>query len=159
MRQPNHHVLKDPDNGVADLIFTAETVDKWPLVISTKFNVPYLLYKKHYGKKIYGEIYSVDNKMRNNMDKFESHPEFYTRTKVQVQLDDNNDTVIDVWAYFIMDFKPQLLDLETYDDYNSYGSHGLQYVKGCEQDDFRDELLRIVLTIKVTNRKRPIEIN
>ncbi|CAG2178968.1 unnamed protein product, partial [Oppiella nova] len=85
--QPNHYVIKDPDNGEADFVGYAETVDKWPLVIASLYNVPYLLHKPHFGKKITGEIWSVDINMRNKMDDLESHPRFYRRFEIPVLLD------------------------------------------------------------------------
>ncbi|CAG2119169.1 unnamed protein product, partial [Medioppia subpectinata] len=146
--QPNHYILKDPDNGVADYICTAETANKWPLVIASKYNVPYLLYKKHCGKKIYGELYSVDKNMRDKMDDFEGHPRFYRRLEVQVLTADG--TSIKAWAYFLVEFKPQLLELETHDVYNTYGDHGLRYVEGCERNDPEAEINALIAEIKLS---------
>jgi gamma-glutamylaminecyclotransferase len=47
--QPNHeHVI----NNRAQFVSEAVTVDKWPLIIASEFNVPYILNKKGYGKVI-----------------------------------------------------------------------------------------------------------
>ncbi|CAG2165494.1 unnamed protein product [Oppiella nova] len=131
--QPNHYILKDPDNGEAEFICGAESIDKWPLVIGSKYNVPYLLHKRHFGKRIYGELWSVDINMQNKMDDFEAHPRFYRRMEIPVLTDDN--TPVKAWAYFLIDYKPHLLDLDTYENYNTYGDHGLRYVEGCERHD------------------------
>ncbi|KAH7952459.1 hypothetical protein HPB52_023480 [Rhipicephalus sanguineus] len=42
--EPNNHVMKDSENGKATLIGTAVTVKKWPLVIASSYNIPYLLH-------------------------------------------------------------------------------------------------------------------
>ena len=41
--QPNYHVITNEDNGSATLVSMAKTVEKWTLVIATRFNVPFLL--------------------------------------------------------------------------------------------------------------------
>ncbi|CAG2165496.1 unnamed protein product [Oppiella nova] len=128
--QPNHYILKDQDNGEAELICGAESIDKWPL-------------------RIYGELWSVDINMRNKMDDFEAHPRFYRRMEIPVLTDDN--TPVKAWAYFLIDYKPHLLDLDTYENYNTYGDHGLRYVEGCERHDPEGEVNKLIAEIKLTN--------
>lgn len=41
--QPNHHVMNDAKNGAATFVGKARTEKKWPLVISSKYNIPFLL--------------------------------------------------------------------------------------------------------------------
>ena len=41
--QPNHYHLNDTKNGCAVFRSVAVTVNKYPLVISTRFNIPFLL--------------------------------------------------------------------------------------------------------------------
>lgn len=50
--QPNHGLLEG-DREKIEFLSEATTVDKWPLVIATERNVPYLLYKRDYGKVIF----------------------------------------------------------------------------------------------------------
>ncbi len=45
----NQYVLTDSDNGDATYVGVARTVEKWPLVIGTKFNIPFVLKKPGYG--------------------------------------------------------------------------------------------------------------
>lgn len=47
--QPNHSVLNDTDNGSAILRSAACTIKKYPLVISTKYNIPFLLHNEGVG--------------------------------------------------------------------------------------------------------------
>ena len=41
--EPNHHVLQDPSNGKKELVGVGETASKYPLVVASRYNIPYLL--------------------------------------------------------------------------------------------------------------------
>jgi gamma-glutamylaminecyclotransferase len=45
--QPNHELVI---NNRAQFVSEATTVDKWPLIIASEYNVPYILNKKGFGK-------------------------------------------------------------------------------------------------------------
>ena len=47
--QPNHHVLCDPEHGSSRLVGTARTQHRFPLVVATNCNIPFLLLKKGSG--------------------------------------------------------------------------------------------------------------
>ena len=47
--QPNHGFMTKAENGKATFIGEARTVDKWPLVVATKFNIPFMLDKPGLG--------------------------------------------------------------------------------------------------------------
>lgn len=51
--EPNHHWFFK-DGGLAKYVCDAKMVEKYPLVIATKFNIPFLL--KHPGSYYYGII-------------------------------------------------------------------------------------------------------
>lgn len=53
--QPNNHHLNEMKNGRAVFRSAATTIGKYPLVISTKYNIPFLLQKEGIGhvSKIY----------------------------------------------------------------------------------------------------------
>ncbi|CAG2165497.1 unnamed protein product, partial [Oppiella nova] len=125
--QPNHHFMADDmKNGRCEYVCSGQTVDKWPMVIATRYNIPCLLFKKGQGKQIYGEIYSMDTTLLNWLDFKESQVLIYKRVEIPVQLPDESIKII--WVYFIMNFKPQLLDLDNFSEYDSYGKHGLAFV-------------------------------
>lgn len=42
-------MLTNPVNGMAQFICTAKTVNKYPLIIASQFNIPFLLSKKGTG--------------------------------------------------------------------------------------------------------------
>lgn len=47
--EPNHDVLEKVTEGTATFIDKAKTVKKWPLVIASRYNIPYLLYSEGRG--------------------------------------------------------------------------------------------------------------
>lgn len=60
--QPNNYCLNDTENGCAVFKSVAVTINKYPLVISTKFNIPFLLQKEgtgHVSDFVYNIMYSV----------------------------------------------------------------------------------------------------
>ncbi|KAK7482350.1 hypothetical protein BaRGS_00026369 [Batillaria attramentaria] len=134
--QPNHHFLLDPETGCAEFVSTGQTVNKYPLVISGHYNIPFLLYAEGKGHIVHGDVFRVDDKKRDFLDEFESHPKFYERTLTEVVVPDEtkeNDAsstrTIKCWAYFLKNYKPNMLQLEAYPSYDTRGSHGLRYVE------------------------------
>lgn len=41
--EPNHHWLESKENGYAKFLSVGETVRKYPLVIASRYNIPFLL--------------------------------------------------------------------------------------------------------------------
>lgn len=56
--QPNHYHLNSTQNGFAVFKSVAKTKAKYPLVISTKYNIPFLLQNEGVGH--------VSNELTNN---------------------------------------------------------------------------------------------
>ncbi|XP_046553146.1 gamma-glutamylaminecyclotransferase-like isoform X2 [Haliotis rubra] len=136
--QPNHAVMSDTKNGVAKYKGRGLTAKKYPLVIASDFNIPFLLFKEGHGKNIQGEIYEVDEQMLATLDELEGHPIFYERdlTPIDVTQSDNQlSAQTDCWCYFLKKYKPKMLDLPYLDRYDSQGDHGLKYV---ESEDLSD---------------------
>ncbi|XP_022087114.1 gamma-glutamylaminecyclotransferase C-like isoform X2 [Acanthaster planci] len=136
--QPNAEQF-GPENGVAKYFGQARTVQKWPLVIASQCNIPYLLDMEGSGNNVLGEIYEVDDEMLQHCDFFEGCPGYYQRTSIRVQLTEDStgsrvkgDTE-EVWVYILQDFKDHLLELPQYECYDSYGAHGLVYVSMYER--------------------------
>lgn len=66
-----------------------------------------------------GELYEVDNIILNVLDKLEDHPTFYTRTHTQCAMEEKEEEPVDCEAYFIFNFRDELLSLpvmECYED-------------------------------------------
>lgn len=88
--QPNFFRMMDPVNGQAVFLARARTVEPYPLVIATKYNIPFLLNVPGTGQRVYGEIYRVDQKMLDFLDRFEHCPQWYQRTAVQLEVQDGD---------------------------------------------------------------------
>ena len=48
--EPNHHWLTDAANGEAEFVTHAQTIVEFPLVIASKYNIPFLLNAPGVGK-------------------------------------------------------------------------------------------------------------
>lgn len=86
-----------------------------------------------YFQNVVGEIYEVDDKMLESLDRLEEHPNFYVREVRSVRRADTNATV-DCWIYFLKKFRPQLLSQTFFSDYSSSGDHGLKYAERYLRD-------------------------
>ncbi|CAL1277737.1 unnamed protein product [Larinioides sclopetarius] len=138
--EPNHDLVTDSSKGKAIFEGMARTVQKFPLVIASRYNIPYLLYKEGVGKHVIGELYKVDEDMLDRMDELECNGKYYNRIKVEVQpfIPDDGDRVLPIvkpWVYFLMNFREHLLDLPHLENYSSKGSHGLEYVSSEDTSD------------------------
>ena len=72
-----------------------------------------------------GEIYSVIDKQLAALDKLENVPHFYVRKEVDIIME--GEKTKKCWLYVLPDFKEELLDEETIDDYEA-GARGKEYV-------------------------------
>ncbi|XP_076240465.1 putative gamma-glutamylcyclotransferase CG2811 isoform X2 [Calliopsis andreniformis] len=141
--EPNHNLIQDTANGYAKFLGLGKTTVPYPLIIATKYNIPFLLKKPGVGYHVLGEIYDVDTKMLKKLDELEEHPTFYERSEENVLMasetkikgNDNFEEVgslMKVWIYFLPKFRSSLLHLPMYNSYSNEGSHGLKY---CENEE------------------------
>ncbi|XP_016402630.1 gamma-glutamylaminecyclotransferase B-like, partial [Sinocyclocheilus rhinocerous] len=88
------------------------------------------------GQRVHGEIYCVDQKMLDFLDEFEDVPKLYQRIKVQLEVQDGDGegentlkpgSVVEALMYSTNKYKPEWLQKPTYESYDTYGDHGLQY--------------------------------
>jgi len=77
--------------------------------------------------------------MLEYLDDFENHPDFYTRQKTKIKLP--NEDIVDCWIYFLANYPDSFLELKYFDNYDSYGEHGLEYVTRYQRDP--DDQLRL----------------
>lgn len=82
--EPNYHWLTTEDNGLAQFMCNGKTIEKFPLIVATKYNIPFLLNVPETGHNINGEIYSIDEKMFANLDELEDYPKLYDRNIFQI---------------------------------------------------------------------------
>ncbi|VDK55650.1 unnamed protein product [Anisakis simplex] len=126
--EPNNGVLKNDESGQNRFVGSARTVERFPLIVASKYNIPFCLKQPGTGHRIHGEVYEVDESKMEFLDKFESHPQFYTRQLHQVEM--NSGEVLMAWIYLLPSWKPELLQegSEFLENYTSSGSHGRPYV-------------------------------
>ncbi|XP_012260078.1 putative gamma-glutamylcyclotransferase CG2811 isoform X2 [Athalia rosae] len=138
--EPNHKFIENNNKGYAKFVGIGQTVTKYPLVIATKYNIPFLLKQPNVGHHITGEVYDVDSKTMKYLDELEEHPDFYVRTEDEVRLITDSEykneakfdevgELIKAWIYFLPKFKHSLLSGPLYSSYSSDGQHGLKYME------------------------------
>ena len=136
--QPNHATLSNPANGLAKFIKTGKTVDKYPLIIATRFNIPFLLDVPGSGEQIVGEIYDVDEKMLKECDELEGHPDYYLRQLIDVEVEGDVEPKIEkVLCYKLPKdrFPPHLLSFPTMSCYDSEGDHGRPLIHSSSNEE------------------------
>ncbi|XP_048349068.1 gamma-glutamylaminecyclotransferase isoform X1 [Sphaerodactylus townsendi] len=138
--QPNYCSIMDRTHGTARFQGKGLTVEKYPLVIAGKYNIPYLLNIPGTGHRIAGEIYFVDDQMLQFLDEFEGCPNMYQRSPMGIEIVEWEGTsgapeerpavnsILECHVYSTTTYQPEWINLPYYDDYDSFGKHGLQYV-------------------------------
>ncbi|CAF4833927.1 unnamed protein product [Pieris macdunnoughi] len=140
-KEPNYHWLTNPDNGSGKFVCEGYTKNKYPLIIATKYNIPFLLYSPGDGHHVKGEIFTIDDMMLSKLDILEDHPKWYIR-----EIDDiivktqgtNKEEIMKCWVYFLKNFRSDLLRKQLYDNYSSSGAHGLKYLERSKRDPKHD---------------------
>lgn len=84
INQPNHYLMEDIENGSAKYLGRGKTLECYPLIIASRYNVPFLLSACGIGHQINGEIYNIDEKMLETLDKLEDHPNVYERKQTKI---------------------------------------------------------------------------
>ncbi|XP_059184085.1 gamma-glutamylaminecyclotransferase B-like [Centropristis striata] len=137
--QPNYYRMFESANGKAEFLSSACTVQKYPLVIAGKYNIPALLNLPDQGRRVRGEIYKVDDKMLKFLDDFEGVPTMYQRTLVKLEVQEwagqthgeqrpAAGSITEAFVYSTTSYQPDWPSLPCHESYDSYGDHGLQYV-------------------------------
>ncbi|XP_052742835.1 putative gamma-glutamylcyclotransferase CG2811 isoform X2 [Bicyclus anynana] len=143
--EPNHHWLTNPDHGSGKFLAEGTTKSKYPLIIGTKYNIPFLLHSPGDGHHVRGEVYEVDDTMLSKLDILEDHPNYYVREidDIVIKLD-SHEEIVKCWVYFLKNFRPELLSKQQFENYSSSGSHGLRYLESNNESstDDLDDMLR-----------------
>eukprot|EP00871_Galdieria_phlegrea_P002356 jgi/Galph1/3120/GphlegSOOS_G1790.1 len=91
---PNSSFMKGTFQG------EAITVDRFPLVVGTSMNVPFLLPFPKTGNQVKGEVYDVTEEELEFLDDFEAvNQGLYYRDIVKLNMLDR-DSLVNCWAYF-----------------------------------------------------------
>ncbi|XP_071321068.1 gamma-glutamylaminecyclotransferase-like isoform X1 [Trachinotus anak] len=137
--QPNYFRMLNGTNGKAEFLASACTIEKYPLVIAGKYNIPFLLNIPGQGHRVQGEIYKVDDTMLKFLDDFEGVPTMYQRTLVSLEVKqwlgqtEGEETpslgsITEAFVYSTTSYQPDWPSLPSYESYDAYGDHGLEYV-------------------------------
>lgn len=86
--QTNHFWLQDHKNGTSTFLTNGKTTNRYPLIIGTRYNIPFLLDVPNTGHDINGEIYQIDDAMLKQLDVLEGHPNYYLRKQINITADD-----------------------------------------------------------------------
>ncbi|XP_077994014.1 gamma-glutamylaminecyclotransferase C-like [Glandiceps talaboti] len=147
--QPNYHVITNADKGEATFVGKATTVETWPLIIATQYNIPFILDKAGHGNKIQGELYDLDDKKFESFDELERHPTWYCREHIQVELigaGDGADKREDAWCYLLKDFNEEFLNLPMISDYDSSQHKTVQREDRVKEKLSEDEMIAAMVT-------------
>ncbi|XP_055838201.1 troponin C-akin-1 protein [Episyrphus balteatus] len=120
--QPNHSILANPANGYAKFWCRATTTEKLPLVIATRYSIPFLLNKPGVGYYVSGEIYEVDNKMLEVLDNLEDCQEIYSREMHNMNIGVGEGDV-PCWVYLLQKYPEKLLSLNHLSSYENSAAH------------------------------------
>ncbi|KAG5666712.1 hypothetical protein PVAND_014727 [Polypedilum vanderplanki] len=127
--QPNHYLMTDKSNGYSKFITIGETIVSFPLVVATRYNIPFLLNRPGMGNQISGEIFEVDEKMFAVLDKLEDYPSWYDR---EIQEINANGEKIPCWIYTLKIFPEKMLQLPYLRSYEN--TKDKQYIESYNDD-------------------------
>ncbi|CAI4220694.1 unnamed protein product [Auanema sp. JU1783] len=125
--EPNHHVLKET-KGFEKFLGRGKTTIKFPLIVSSEFNIPMMLNQPNSGMFINGEVYEVDAEKLEVLDELEAYPRLYDRKDVPIELE--NGMIVEAMLYVIKSWRPDIFEVSTplMDNYSTNGAHGRPYV-------------------------------
>mgnify|MGYP003118892828 FL=1 len=79
----------------------AYTCEEYSMLICTMTGIPFVVKEENY--PIVGEVYSVDKKTFNDLDRLEGHPTFYRRELIDIFIPDGIERIVEMkaWIYFL----------------------------------------------------------
>ena len=80
--QPNNHLMQSGSTFIGQ----ATTCEKYPLVIASPFEIPFLLNLSGTGHYVIGDVYDVTTEKLPELDKFENVPFVYDRETIRVEI-------------------------------------------------------------------------
>jgi len=129
--EPNNYYLFRPENGRCSFVGKASLVEKYPLIIASRYNIPYVLDAAGKGDNIEGELYEVDEQMIQSLDQMEEVPQMCTRRLERVSVAEQQ---VEAWVYFLQSFHSELLRSKCYRSYSSTDAHRMPYVPMYNRD-------------------------
>ena len=127
--EPNHHVISEQGQGrQSAFVGKGQTFQRFPLVIASRYNIPYLLDSPGTGKQIRGEVYRVNDLQLEKLDQLEGVPDHYQRRKEKVQLLEGSKAEIECWLYIKSNFKAEILQLDHISEYSHLADKSKRYI-------------------------------
>jgi len=142
---PNHSFLSNlPDGQLAKFISNAKTLNRYPLIVATPANIPFLLDAPSKGQQVQGEVYQVCRKTLNALDDLEDEGVLYDRKMIPIVLSDANvnEQQIDVFTYILGNFKASLLELPFLSSFSE--EHAKQYRSRQDRDEDQESIRSFV---------------
>ncbi|VDM58288.1 unnamed protein product [Angiostrongylus costaricensis] len=130
--EPNADVITNTA-GRYRFIGEGRTKVPYPLIVASKYNIPFVLNEPGKGYQVEGEVYEIDDVKLNILDKLEDYPTFYWRQEEKILLSTNSETT--AWMYLLRNWRPNIYETATpmMSNYSSNGAHGRKYVPRCVQ--------------------------
>ncbi|XP_050067589.1 putative gamma-glutamylcyclotransferase CG2811 [Anopheles maculipalpis] len=116
--EPNHYWLTDVSNGKARYIAKGRTNERYPLIIATRYNIPFLLDVPGKGHFVAGEIYEVDDRMLSRLDVLEDYPKLYDRRSEMIRNEETN-AIESCLIYLMRSFPKRLLEKPLLEEYRN----------------------------------------
>lgn len=115
--EQNHYLLTQKGNGIARFVQKVVTPERFPLVVATQYNVPFMLNKPGVGAFVTGELFEVDQRMLEVLDRLEDVGNFYEREVMN--FGGVNGTSRQAFVYVLNKFPTGLLQLPMIREYRS----------------------------------------
>ncbi len=93
--------------GRSSFVSEARTVKSFPLVVGSRYNIPFLLDSPGVGARVRGEVHRCDDRMLAGLDRLERVPEYYHRRRERVETAAGEE--LECWLYVLPKFKPDLM--------------------------------------------------
>jgi len=139
--EPNYHWMISPENGKGIFVAKGKTMKKYPLVIASRYNIPFLLDEAGTGNNIEGEIFEIDEKMLHSLDILEEVPHLYTRRVEDIVVGSN---VVQAWCYFLHSFYPDMMRCKHLVSYSSADrTHNMPYIAKYYRDQNYDHRVEV----------------
>ncbi|KHJ92164.1 AIG2-like family protein [Oesophagostomum dentatum] len=125
--EPNASVMTETE-GHQRFVGVGRTKLPFPLIVASKYNIPFVLNEPGKGYQIEGEVYEIDDVKLKVLDVLEAYPTLYWRQLEPILLD--NNTEVSAWIYLMRKWRSDIYNSATpmMSNYSSKGSHGREYV-------------------------------
>ncbi|XP_069122637.1 putative gamma-glutamylcyclotransferase CG2811 [Argopecten irradians] len=148
--QPHSKLFNNTKEGHYEFLGMGVTTEKYPLVIASPFNIPFMLPVEGNGNRIKGEVYDVNDVMLAALDKLEGRPNFYRRQLISVAT--VNGSIVDCGCYFLINFRRDLLELPFHESYHYLRFPDLPFSvpsvrDGVNEEEAKQRFLATVINI------------